>query len=77
MVERGGCSKNLLSSPCWPQSFLKFPKCFKMLVLQVEFLHHQIFKDASPNRLAFLLSGFCIAVWSLSPYLVPCCHGSG
>lgn len=42
MVGRGGCLKNALRSPFLPQSFLKTPKCFKMPVLQVEVLHHQV-----------------------------------
>ena len=37
----GRGAKSLLRSPCWPQSFLKNPKCFKMRVLPVEVLHHQ------------------------------------
>ena len=41
MVGDKRSAKNLLSSPCWPQSFLKLPKCFKITVLPVEFLHHQ------------------------------------
>ena len=37
----GRGAKNIRRSPYWPQYFLEFPKCFKMLVLQVGFLHHQ------------------------------------
>ena len=37
----GRCAKSILRSPCWPQSFLKYPKCFKMPVIEVEVLHHQ------------------------------------
>ncbi len=42
----GRDAKNSLRSPYWPQSFLKTPKCFKMPVLSVEFLHHQ---NSTPN----------------------------
>ncbi len=41
----GRCAKSLLRSPCWPQSFLKIPKCFKMRVLSVDVLHHHNLKS--------------------------------
>ena len=47
----GRCAKSLLRSPCWPQSFLKPAKCFKMPVIEVEVLHHQFQKPE-------LVSGF-------------------
>ena len=49
----GRSAKSILRSPCWPQSFLKKPKCFKMLVLQVEFLHHHF---QSPTLIGWAFS---------------------
>ena len=57
----GRSAKSLLRCPCWPQSFLKNPNCFKMLVLQVEVLHHQYFQGSARlmtcGAFAFLSSG--------------------
>ncbi len=51
----GRSAKSILRSPFRPQSFLKNPKCFKMRVLQVEFLHHQNLTP-NPSRLGVSIS---------------------
>ena len=59
MVGDSRGTKSSLGSPCWPQSFLKTPKCFKMRVLSVEVLHHQFQKPE-------LVSGFFTPVRNAS-----------